>query len=148
MKSIDNTLEYLTSNRAKKVFFEELRKNVFNSGKLTVTKEDLQRLLFLSKDLFEVTWEMNTSIGRYDLLIHIPKVNSEDVRRVQVREKIVEYLLVKQAEYIAAAPANTEIKLSSSWVKGFNYQNVEIPLLSLPVHPHAKNSDMREYSES
>lgn len=70
MGIIDTTIMYLTSNRASpSIFFTDLRKNISHSLKTTLQKSQLQQLIFIDEDLYDLKWAINDKTKKYDLII-------------------------------------------------------------------------------
>lgn len=94
---------------------------------------DLQKMLYLNDELFKVRWEMNSNTKDYDLLVTIPKIESEDARIKDTRSRIREYLRCRELEYIKEN--NIVVEDFDSWAPGFNPDKYPIPTKLLPSHP-------------
>lgn len=68
-----------------------------------------------------------------------------DLRKSEMRKKIVKYLIYKEGEFLA------EKKLpkieNHKWHELFEYKKIGIPLKSLPVHPNRLDIDIRAHPD-
>lgn len=78
---------------------------------------------------------------KYALRLQLPEINSYDKRKLEVRKKIVDYLLTLEAEYAAAK--NIPNLIIGQWSPGFNPDDYDIPRKSLPSHPNCKSADIK-----
>lgn len=103
MELIDRTIDFLSSHRGMKViYFETVKKSIFETGNTLIEYANFQQLLFLDPSWYELEWKMNEKVRRYDLKITLPTVQSMDQRKAEMRSKIIEYSIQKEAEFLTA----------------------------------------------
>ena len=70
---MERTISFLQMSRGRKVnFFTDLKKNIQECLRITITEEDLQKILFLAPGFYDLVWEKNERIKKYDLVMRIP----------------------------------------------------------------------------
>lgn len=68
-----------------------------------------------------------------------------DVRKSEMRRKIVQYLIYKEGQLLADKKL-TKVE-NNKWHDSFDYKRVQIPEKTLPVHPTQTTTDLRAYAE-
>lgn len=96
MDLIDINMDFLgTSRNSKILFFDTIRKSIYKNTSIIVELKHIQQLLFLDENCYIVEWKMNDKIKKFDLKIALPRVDSMDIRRMEMRKNIVKFLISK-----------------------------------------------------
>ena len=57
---LERTISFLQTNRGRKAnFFADLKKHIYECLKVTITEEDLQRIIYLAPSFYDLIWEKN-----------------------------------------------------------------------------------------
>ena len=101
----------------------------------------------MAPSFYNVVWEKNDRIKRYDLVIRTPSSEeSEDTRKMNFRRAIVDYLSRLHEEFLAKTDV-TDVIPAHKWHTGFNLDQIEVPLGRLPDHPLQKNISVQDMTE-
>ena len=126
MDLIDINMDFLgTSRNSKILFFDAIRKSIYKNTSIVVELKHIQQLLFLDENCYIVEWKMNDKIKKFDLKIALPRINSMDMRRMEMRKNIVKFLISKEAEFLGDKKL-TKID-NHKWDELFDYKKVKIP---------------------
>jgi len=147
---MERTISFLQTNRGRKVnFFSDLKKNIQECMKVTITEEDLQKILYLAPGFYNLVWEKNERIKKYDLVMRLPRgcEETEEERKTGFRRAIVDYLTRLHEEFLANQPMVAAIP-AHKWHPGFEVEEIEVPLGKLPDHPLQKNLSIQSMTEN
>lgn len=103
MEHIDRAIEFMVTHRGMKVtMFQTIKKTLYESSNMRLEYDSLRQLLFLDEQCYSIEWrKVSESSDRYDLKVTIPNSNdpsfSIDLRKMEMRKKIVKYLLTMEA---------------------------------------------------
>lgn len=76
-------------------FFEAIKKSIYETSSVVIEINLIQQLLFLDSACYDVEWKMNEKNKKHDIKIALPRFNSMDLRKAEMRKKIVKYLILK-----------------------------------------------------
>jgi hypothetical protein len=77
-------------------FFYIVRKKIKENLKITVTLNHLQQILFLDPEHYKIEWSMSPGTRNHELLVTLPRFDSQEERINQARKKILCYLLAME----------------------------------------------------
>jgi hypothetical protein len=141
---LDNSLSFLTSNRSQKYsFFVDLKRNLWEYGRMEVGVGELQQLIWVDAKLYGVEWQVNRRRRGWELVVWMGSEEGRE-RGELARGRVVEWLREKQGEW---ARGRSEGKIGvSGWLEGFDPNDYDIPLADLPPKPNTDYPILEEYS--
>lgn len=135
-----------TSRNSKILFFDAIRKSIYKNTSIIVELKHIQQLLFLDENCYIVEWKMNDKIKKFDLKIALPRIDSMDMRRMEMRKNVVKFLISKEAELLGEKKL---VKVDNhKWDELFDYKKVKIPEKALPIHPNSVGSEIRALADT
>jgi hypothetical protein len=98
-----------------------LKKQVEDCMKVSITLDDLQRIMFLAPGFYNLNWEKHNQFKKYDLVLRKSCIedNTEDKRKVSFRRAIVDYLSRLHEEFLSQQLVIMPLP-AHKWHPGFN----------------------------
>lgn len=143
---MDNSLSFLTSNRSQKYsFFLDLKRNLWEYGRMEVGLGELQQLMWVDARLYAVEWQVNRRRRGWELVVWMDSEEGRE-RGERARGRVVEWLRERQGEW---AQGRGEGRAGvGGWLEGFDPNDYPIPLADLPPKPNSDYPILEEYSNS
>jgi hypothetical protein len=69
---MERSINFLVLREHKVTFFCDLKKQVEDCMKVTITMDDLQKIVFLAPSFYNISWEKHDRLKKYDLIIKKP----------------------------------------------------------------------------
>lgn len=121
---MDRSINFTSEHRNKKtIFFEDLRKNIFECLQTNIQVEDLQRVVFVAPGFYLLSWEKSERLKRHDLVLRIPQKEQEETRKCNLRKAIVEYIMRLHEQWLEAREIE-EVLPKNSWHKDFDVEQI------------------------
>jgi hypothetical protein len=118
---MERSINFLVLREQKVAFFCDLKKQVEDCMKVSITLDDLQRIMFLAPGFYNLNWEKHNQFKKYDLVLRKSCIedNTEDKRKVSFRRAIVDYLSRLHEEFLSQPLVIMPLP-AHKWHPGFN----------------------------